>query len=434
VSRTLDAAFARGCCDLEALETAVRCIALGKAAQGLGGFMTAVGMARPETPATCPKCRERMRSTGAKGKRILTLLGPAAYTRLRYRCPKCGAVRYPADEMLDIRETSRSPGVRRQTARLGAKEPFHEVAEDLRELAGLSLSRKDAERISEEVGADIERWDSQERNRARSEQPPPERTPKTIDTLYLEMDGTGVPMVPWEVEGRKGKQPDGSAKTREAKLGCVFTQSAFDEEGRPVRDPGSTTFTGAIEEAAAFGRRIYAEAVRRGLFEAQRVVVLADGAEWIKNLVDTHFPMAIRIIDLYHAKEHVASLSRALFYNADAVARHRERWWEHLAQGDIEAILDEVQALLPACGPDKDVRREMEYLRKNKEQMRYRRFRKQGCFIGSGVIEAGCKHVIGKRLKQSGMEWTVRGANDIIALRCAAQSRRLVDYWDQRAA
>jgi len=241
-------------------------------------------------------------------------------------------------------------------------------------------------------------------------------------------------MVPWEVEGRKGKQPDGSAKTREAKLGCVFTQSAFDEEGRPVRDPGSTTFTGAIEEAAAFGRRIYAEAVRRGLFEAQRVVVLADGAEWIKNLVDTHFPMAIRIIDLYHAKEHVASLSRALFYNPDAASRHRERWWEHLAQGDIETILDDVQALLPASGPDKDVRREMEYLHKNKEQMRYRRFREQGCFIGSGVIEAGCKHVIGKRLKQSGMEWTLRGANDILALRCAAQSGRLVDYWDQRAA
>jgi hypothetical protein len=106
---------------------------------------------------------------------------------------------------------------------LGAKEPFYEVAEDLRELAGLELSRKDAERIAESLGEDIERHDSRERERARFVQAPPANAPKTIETLYIEMDGTGVPMVPWELEGHKGKQSDGSAKTREAKLGCVFT-------------------------------------------------------------------------------------------------------------------------------------------------------------------------------------------------------------------
>lgn len=421
--------------DLDALETAIRRIALGKAAQGLGAFMTAVGKAKPATPVMCPKCHTRMRGTGPKTKQMLTLLGATSYTRLRYRCPGCGEVRYPADDVWDVAGVSRSPGVRRHVARLGAKEPFHEVAEDLKELAGLSLSRKDAERIAETIGQDIEQRDRRERERVRFQAPPPADNPKTIETLYIEMDGTGVPMVPWELQGRKGKQPDGSAKTREVKLGCVFTQTTVDDQGRPVRDPATTTFTGAIEEAAVFGRRIYAEAVRRGLFEAKRVAVVADGAEWIKNLVETHFPMAIRIIDFYHAKEHVATLCKALFSKPDTVARYRERWWECLTQGNIESLIREARDFLPASQQgNKDAQREIEYLRKNKDQMRYRQFREERYFIGSGVIEAGCKNLVGKRLKQSGMEWTQRGANAIIALRCATQSTRFIDYWDERAA
>lgn len=400
---------------------------------GLQTAMNAVG-AHAQAPC-CSRCRGLMRNTGPRTKTILTLLGSVTYTRLRYACPCCPkSSRYPADEQMGLCGSSRSPGVQRQVARLGAKEPFHEVAEDLRELAGLRLSRKDAERIAESIGEDLEARDFRERERTRFRQPPPLETPKTIETLYIEMDGTGVPMVPWELEGRKGKQQDGSAKTREVKLGCVFTQSAFDREGRPIRDPATASFTGAIEEAAVFGQRIYAEAVQRGLFEARRVVILADGAEWIKNLAELHFPMAVRIIDFYHAKEHVAALCKALFTKPDSIVQHRERWWDYLAEGKIENIIDEAQSYLPPSRDNKDAHREVQYLRKNKEQMRYHRFREDGYFIGSGVIEAGCKNVIGKRLKQSGMEWTKRGANAIIALRCATQSSRFADYWESRAA
>jgi len=83
---------------------------------------------------------------------------------------------------------------------------------------------------------------------------------------------------------------------------------------------------------------------------------------------------------------------------------------------------------------NKDARRALQYFNKNKEHMRYADFRSQHLFIGSGVIEAACKNLVGKRLKQSGMEWTVRGANAIVALRCATLSRRFQDYWDARAA
>jgi hypothetical protein len=236
--------------------------------------------------------------------------------------------------------------------------------------------------------------------------------------------------------GVKGKQPDGTAKTREAKLGCVFIQTSVDEEGYPIRDPDTTSFVGAIETAETFGWRIYGEAWRRGLAWVRKVVVLGDGAEWVKNLAEMHFPRAILIIDLYHAREHVSQLCRILFgSNEKRMERRRQRWWGNLDAGQVEKIILQARHVLP---DDPELRKtavaEIQYLDKNKERMRYAEFRAQGLFVGSGVVEAGCKTVIGQRLKQSGMEWTIRGANAIIALRCMMKSNRLEDYWESRVA
>lgn len=420
---------------MEALEAALRAAALGHAAQALGDLMSTVGRAHREQEVACPRCCGAMHSTGPRTKQVLTMLGEVTYTRSRYQCPHCGQVRYPSDEVFDMVKTSRSPGVRRQTARLGAKEPFHEVAEDLHELAGIQLSRKDAERIAEAIGEDIEKRDRRERERIRFVQPPAADAVKSIETLYIEVDGTGVPLVPWELEGRKGKQPDGPARTREVKLGCVFTQTAWDEEGRPIRDPRSTTYTGGVEEVGPFGRRIYAQALRQGLFEAKRVVVLGDAATWITSIVQDHFPMALHIVDFYHAKEHVAGLAKALFFKPADATHYRERWWELLADGRIEEIVEQACAHLPQNpNANPDARREIAFLEKHKDKMRYAQLRQQGLFIGSGVVEAACKTIVCQRLKQSGMEWTVRGADAIVALRCAILSNRFKDYWDARAA
>ena len=254
--------------------------------------------------------------------------------------------------------------------------------------------------------------------------------------MYISYDGTGVPMRPEELIGVKGKQADGSAKTREAKLGCVFTQTVIDEDGYPIREPDSTTFVGAIETAEAFGWRMYGEARRRGVARTQRVVILGDGAEWVKNLAEMHFPRAVPIIDLYHAREHVSALCRTLFGSKEKkMERRRQRWWALLDAGRIETIVAQARLYLPEDPEEKKLAEvEIRYLDKNKERMRYIEFRAQGLFVGSGVVEAGCKTIIGQRLKQSGMEWSVRGANAIIALRCVMKSNRLEDYWESRAA
>jgi hypothetical protein len=306
----------------------------------------------------------------------------------------------------------------------------------LAELADIHLCRKDAERVAEGEGRQMEAWMAQERQVLRRQEPPPPETPKTIETLYIELDGTGVPMVPGALEGRKGKQPDGTAKTREAKIGCVFTQTYYDDDKKPQRDPASTSFTGAIEEAAAFGWRLYAEAVRRGLFRAKRVVVLGDGAEWVKNIAQTHFAMAQFIIDFYHASEHIGALCQALFdRDLKRVDDYRHRWTDYLWDGNIETVIDEATALLPKDpNAKKDARTQIGYFTKNKAFMQYADYRERQLFIGSGVVEAACKHLVGSRLKQSGMEWAVPGANDIIALRSVVLSNRMEEYWEQRCA
>jgi hypothetical protein len=243
-------------------------------------------------------------------------------------------------------------------------------------------------------------------------------------------------MVPHETDGRPGKDETGKAKTREAKVGCVFTQTRLDAKGRPVRDEASTSYVGAIEPAETFGWRLYAEAVRRGVQRAAQVIVLGDGAPWIWGIAAEHFPGAIQIVDLYHAREHLAELGK-LFYGPRSAAA--TTWTaarsKELDAGEIEQLVAALGRLRPRHTEGQEaVRKARSYFETNAERMRYARFRRQGLFVGSGVVEAGCKTIIGFRLKQSGMRWTVRGANAIIALRCAELSGRWEEFWEARAA
>jgi hypothetical protein len=307
--------------------------------------------------------------------------------------------------------------------------------EQLELLAGLHVSTKSVERQAERIGAEILRLEQAEIQRSvQLELPIPIGPP--IPVMYVEIDGTGIPVARRETEGRTGKVEGQPSHTREVKLGCVFTSVGVDAENRPIRDAGSTTYTGAIETAEEFARRIYREAFRRGWTRARIKVVLGDGAIWIWNIAAEQFPGAILIVDFYHASEHVHQLSRLLFAS-DEEARRR---WTRVAlylldNGQIEALVTILRCLLaqhPALA--EKLENEAQYFERNAEKMRYPEFRAQGLFVGSGVIEAGCKTVIGARLKQSGMLWTVEGANRIIALRCCRMSGEFEDFWEAHAA
>ena len=305
----------------------------------------------------------------------------------------------------------------------------------MRLLANLEVTSKAVERTAEAIGEDIATREQGEIHRA-MQLDLPVIVGELISILYTQVDGTGVPVVKKETVGRQGKTEGQPAHTREAKLGCVFTQTAWDGEGYAIRDPASTTYVGAIESSEEFGKRIYLEAWKRGWSRAQTKVFMGDGSEWIWNIAKLHFPGAIQIVDLFHARQHLWDLARKLYPNQEA----EQRRWMMVHQDLLDGgkVEDLVSALRAIDSPNSEVadkiRVEAGYFENNTERMRYPKFRHQHLFVGTGVIEAGCKALIGSRCKQSGMFWTVRGANAILALRCCQFNGRFEDYWEARRA
>lgn len=415
--------------DLEAVELFVRSTMLRAGAKVLEAFLE-FALTQEQAPICVNNhLPEKMRNTGRREKKIQSILGSLSLRRTRYACPVCNAAHYPADKALGVVRTRFSPGARRMMARAGAKESFAESAEDLAVFADLRVGAKDVERVAESTGGVVENWMAREGSKARFVPPDGEK----IETLYVSFDGTGVPMRRAELEQTRGKGPDGKAKTREVKLGCVFTQTGLDHKGRPVRDEASTTYVGAIETSTDFGHRIHAEAMRRAMAGAKRVVVITDGARYNKTIIDEHFPKAIRILDLYHAREYIAD-----FAQNTCLLPLKGSFHQHcralLDRGDIAILIKKMQGRLPRSGPRrKKGINQIGYFRENACFMRYRKFRAMGLFVGSGVVEAGCKSVIGQRLKRSGMFWSTRGANAIIALRCCFASRRFEQFWEDTA-
>jgi hypothetical protein len=362
------------------------------------------------------------------------MLGVVNFERAYYLCTHCHSGQSPRDQELDVVGTECSPGVRRMMAVVGSESSFGVGRQQLQLLAGLEVTTKAVERHAEAIGADIVRREQQKRDRI-VQLEFPEILGTSVPIMYIEMDGTQLPMVRAELAGRAGRTPGQPARTREVKLGSVFTQTTTDDKGRPIRDPASTTYTGAIETAELFGRRLYAEAFERGWDRAKKKVVLADGAEWIWNIANQHFAGAIQIVDIWHARQHLWDLAAKLFPSPDE--KQRERWAKKLVRklnkGRIETVVVELRGF-PTRQPELQnaLRIEADYFERNRDRMRYPKFRKQGLFVGSGVIEAACKTVIGSRLKQSGMFWTVDGGNAIIALRSLRLSGKFEDYWASR--
>jgi hypothetical protein len=421
--------------DLEATEMAMRSALHRAGAAALSQLLQFPAPRGAGRTLACP-CGQQAHYREQRSKPVLTAVGSVEVLRPYYLCVHCGVGQIPADVELDIENTEFSPGVRRMQAVVGQEAPFDHGREQMKVLAGLEVTTKSVERTAEAIGADIaQREQAEIRKALQLELPVVAGEP--IPFLYVQMDGTGVPVVKKETVGRQGKTEGQPAHTREVKLGCVFTQTTWDKEGYAIRDPHSTTYTGAIESAEEFGRRIYAEAYRRGWSRARKKVVIGDGAEWIWNLVALHFSDAIQIVDLYHARQHLWEVARKLYPNNEGEQKawmkiHQKRLLDRGKIAKLVAALRSMESDNPEVA--EKIRTEADYFERNAERMRYPKFRGQHLFVGSGVIEAGCKTVVAFRLKRSGMFWTVRGANAILALRCCHLNSEFEDYWGERRA
>jgi hypothetical protein len=363
---------------------------------------------------------------GYRDKTIGTVLGPVAIRRAWYHCAECGHGFAPRDAELGVAGQGMSPGLRKMTARAAAAVPFTAAAKLVGELAGITLTGKRTGRRAEADGQAAARMIQTQAAAITARQviplPPPAPAP---EMLYIAIDGTGVPMIPAETAGRPGKGEDGKARTREVKLCCVFTQASLDEQGRPARDPASSSYLATFAPAAGFGTLMAGEARRRGAAHVRQLVVLGDGATWIWNLASQHFPEATQIVDLFHAREHLHDLAKLLEF---MLGGNREDWLgarlTELDAGDIPAICAAARAFPLTGSKARELATALGYFEHNAHRMRYARFKSLGMFIGSGAVEAGCKAVVGQRLKLSGMRWTQAGATGILTLRCLQASNR----------
>lgn len=330
---------------------------------------------------------------------------------------------YPADAALGL-EVGYTPALAKLICLEGADEPTYLKAErHLEQTGGIAVSARQIQRVVQRVGGTAQQW--QQRS----------RLPGACDApvLYVSADGTGVPMVAPELKGRRGKQADGTAKTRQVYLGCVFTQHRTDEHGHPVRDYESTTYVSSFQSIDAFGPLLRQEAIGRGLGSAGKVVLLIDGAAGLENMGRQCFKDCVQIVDFYHALEHAGQVLEALLGKAHPDYQKRlRRWAKRLLKDKVQALIQETRQHCAGTPQEAAVEQALGYFVRNVSRMQYGTFRAAGWFIGSGVVEAGCKTVIGARCKQSGMFWSESGAENILALRCIHSSRRLEEFWNYR--
>ena len=368
--------------------------------------------------------RQDEKCYAARPTTVDTLFGPLCLRR-NYYTDGQGSGRAPLDEALGIVEGC-TPALARLMCRAGAVEHYEAAAESLHEYGGLTVNGRRIQRIVNRLGPQMAQWPRPS---------PPLSPPPPDQVFYVEGDGTGIPVRPEETEGRKGKQEDQSAKTREVKLGCVFTQTKEDQEGKPIRDPESTSYVATLEPATEFGALLRAEAFKRGLALARLVVFLGDGAAWVWELARVNFPMALFILDFFHAAEHLELLAEAIFgEKTDAAKTQWEQWAKTLKEqpDGLEIVLREARHVLPRRGKRREAAvKQIAYFESNTNKMRYAEYLARGLFIGSGVIEAGCKTVIGLRLKQSGMFWGVTGAQNVLDIRSLLENRQLGLFWEQ---
>jgi hypothetical protein len=384
----------------------------------------------PQLPLSLPPARPGEQRSGTQPKLVLTLLG---YVTLRSRQylyqPKKGTGRFPLDEALELIE-GYSPGVAKCMCRAGALAgSFEAASQDLLTYLGLDIDGRQIQRLIGRVAPQMAQWRQAQ---------VPVHNPTAGEVFCVLADGTGAPMRRKALRGRKGKRPGQRARTREVKVGAVFTHRRPDpnpsdpkQPPRPQRDYQATTYVAQITSAGEFGLVLRAEAWRRGIGWAKVVVFLGDGAAWVWRLARLNFQGAICILDFYHATEHLMLLANALYGEGSPQAQQAYRRWRRRCLADkIDSVIAEAKAQLPQAGKTRALaKKQIDYLLRNRSRMHYQTYRQAGYFIGSGVVEAACKTVVSQRLKQSGMLWGLDGAGHLLTARSALLSRWFDDFW-----
>ncbi len=416
--------------DIDSIERALRDGALGNGGVGLKVILEHVDstLKAPE----CRHCGRKMVRHRRAAKTFTTRLGDVEIIRTYFLCRDCGGGFYLLDRMIGAEGDNCTAGATSIMAEAAAICSYAPATGLLRNLAGVLVSPSALQRRVRAIGNKVEQF----------ERVIVEGAAPAASRQYLAMDGTGVPMRQEETKGIRGKQEDGSSKTREAKVVIAYTaQGRSPKTGEVTKDKGSETVSAAIDSAAAIGgvsaRSDFAARLgrlihRTGLGDAEEVVVLSDGATWIVNVCQEMLPgpRITYVLDLWHALDYAGDALKVLVADQGERKRRIEEIRDELKAGRVHEV---IAWLEPFRDRGKDVAACIDYYRNNQDRMQYDQYIRRGMQVGSGVVESLGRQLVGKRLKQPGSHWTKAGANRLMAIKACLHNNRWADYLDWNA-
>jgi hypothetical protein len=387
----------------------------------------------------CPACGDRLRVVRHHQERtVQSAVGPVRFERSYGQCVGCRQYCFPADVALGLHERAvASPRLQEVCALMTLQAPAGQAEEDVERLTGLTISASTLHREARRQG---ERSLKLRQRQEQLTQTPDgvaalaRRAPKLPphSTLVIEGDAWNIrERDHWgqtEARRKNGEQPE---RWHWVYTATVFRldQRATKQSGRPIiADRGYVATRQGLE---SFKRQLYAEALQRGLLQAQTVLVLGDGAVWIWNLAADTFKHAAQRLDLYHAKEHLWTLAGDLYGKgspeAEAWVRPYLRWLDQRKDGALDVIrsLEDLQRALNSFDEKqhKALAREVAYLTEHKDRMDYKQATKLGQPSGSGAIESTCSQYQ-RRFKLTGQFWSLKGDEALLALDTLHRNRR----------
>lgn len=361
------------------------------------------------------------RNAGNHGKRIVTLFGELPeIKRTYYWNEDSHSGHYPFDDRLGL-VGRYTPAAADEMARFAVSHPYKDAAEAFSRCHAFKVS---PDTIREIVGMLYDESSAFAKGSGGGER---DACDEKAGIVCVMADGTGMPMRRECLKGAKGK--DGRARTREVKAGAIFVASKT-KDNEPHRDLDTTTYVATTHRREKFGKYLRSEFDRRFSREPDTVLYITDGGKWLHSIHESEFPFAVEILDVYHAVEHLKPLLAGLGIKENSKEwKYRHHYWsECIKAGKVQNVLDYIWKNMRAR-LGKDAMREYKYYRSNAGRMKYDEYRANGWFIGSGVIESGCKTVIGQRFKQSGMIWSLKGAKALLPLRTLYKSNRLEQFF-----
>jgi len=357
------------------------------------------------------QCGSSMKFVQHRSKDIHTLFGWIKIKRAYYHCSDCGTGLIPYDNTSGLGSEQLSPGLAKACCLLAVDDSFEQVSRKIDQLFGQTVSDDTVKQVVHKIGSVALQEQDQEFENFFTNRDIPQTQAKP-ERLYVALDGTTV------------HETDA---WHEAKVGCIY----FEDE----RFKRHKRYIGRFDTSQTFGWHVWLEACRCGLCEAKEVVYLGDGAAWIRTEHYRHFSRATFIIDWFHASEHIWDCGKKLFGEG---TQQTEKWVKErldlLWNGWTKKLIDDLKKQRKKYRGSKReaLNTLIRYVSTNEEQMQYDVFRDKGYDIGSGAVEAACKHVVGKRLKQSGMIWSRAGSSATLALRVTWLNDRWEQLWQNK--